>query len=99
MKAAMPPAFCASATTCSATVVLPDDSGPKISTDAAARESADAERVVERNGAREMADTGTMASFDPSRTIEPFPNCFSIWPSVSPRVRARSFSSINVMSL
>ena len=30
-KAAMPPAFCASAMTCSATVVLPEDSGPKIS--------------------------------------------------------------------
>ncbi len=28
MKAAMPPAFCALATACSATVVLPDDSGP-----------------------------------------------------------------------
>ena len=27
----MPPVFCASATTCSAIVVLPDDSGPKIS--------------------------------------------------------------------
>src|SRR5579863_7674050 len=41
-----------------------------------------------------MAATGTMASLDPNRTMEPFPNCFSIWPSVSPRVRARSFSSI-----
>ena len=27
----MPPTFCASATTCSAMVVLPEDSGPKIS--------------------------------------------------------------------
>src|ERR1700680_3696666 len=43
----------------------------------------------------EIAATGTMASFDPRRTIEPFPNCFSIWPRVSPKVRARSFSSIN----
>lgn len=28
MKAAMPPAFCALATACSASVVLPEDSGP-----------------------------------------------------------------------
>ncbi len=42
----------------------------------------------------EIAETGTIASFDPSRTMEPLPNCFSIWPSVSPRVRARSFSSM-----
>ena len=32
MNAAMPPARCASAMTCSASVVLPDDSGPKTST-------------------------------------------------------------------
>ena len=32
MKAAIPPFFCASATVCSATVVLPEDSGPYIST-------------------------------------------------------------------
>ena len=32
MNAASPPAFCASAMTCSESVVLPDDSGPKIST-------------------------------------------------------------------
>src|SRR5229473_5224096 len=42
----------------------------------------------------EITVTGTIASFDPSRTIEPLPNCFSIWPRVSPRVRARSFSSM-----
>src|SRR5580692_13162354 len=42
----------------------------------------------------EMAATCTTASFDPNRKMEPLPNCFSIWPSVSPRVRARSFSSI-----
>ncbi len=32
MKAATPPAFCTSAMACSASVVLPEDSGPKIST-------------------------------------------------------------------
>src|SRR5579872_2566500 len=42
----------------------------------------------------EITVTGTIASFEPSRTMDPLPNCFSIWPRVSPRVRARSFSSI-----
>ena len=32
MNAAVPPAFCACAITCSASVVFPEDSGPKIST-------------------------------------------------------------------
>ncbi len=32
MNAAVPPAFCASAITCSVMVVFPEDSGPKIST-------------------------------------------------------------------
>src|ERR1019366_3378628 len=40
----MPPAFCASAITCKAMVVLPEDSGPKISTTR--------QRGVERNRAR-----------------------------------------------
>src|SRR5580692_4488385 len=44
----------------------------------------------------EIAETGTIASFDPSRTIEPLPNCFSIWVSVSPSVLLRSFSSMMV---
>ena len=47
MKPQMPPLFCASATTCSASVVLPDDFGPVNLDDAAARQPADAERDVE----------------------------------------------------
>src|SRR5580704_12550997 len=94
MKAAMPPAFCASATTCSATVVLPDDSGPKISTMRPRGNPPTPSALSSEMEPDEMAATCTMASFDPNRTMEPLPNCFSIWPSVSPRVRARSFSSI-----
>src|SRR5579884_4073133 len=41
-----------------------------------------------------MAETGTIASFEPSRRMDPFPNCFSICVSVIPRFRERSFSSI-----
>jgi hypothetical protein len=94
MNAAMPPFFCASAITCSAMVVLPDDSGPKISqtrprgnppTPSAA--SSEIEPV-------EITETGTMASFDPSRRIEPLPNCFSIWLRGFLSARARSFSSM-----
>src|SRR5580704_8527241 len=94
MKAAMPPAFCASATTCSATVVLPDDSGPKISTMRPRGNPPTPSALSSEMEPDEMAATCTMASFDPNRTMEPLPNCFSIWPSVSPRVRVRSFSSI-----
>src|SRR5579863_10679320 len=43
----------------------------------------------------EITDTGTMASFAPKRSIDPFPNCFSIWPRVCSSARARSFSSID----
>src|SRR3979411_739375 len=42
----------------------------------------------------EITETGTMASFDPSRRIDPLPNCFSIWPSASSKARARSLSSM-----
>src|SRR5271165_191305 len=42
----------------------------------------------------EMTDTGTIASWEPSRRIDPLPNCFSIWLSVAVNVRARSLSSM-----
>ncbi len=48
MKAAMPPSFWASAMMWSASVVLPDDSGPKISTTRPRGHAADAEGGVER---------------------------------------------------
>ena len=51
MNAAMPPAFCASAITCSAMVVLPEDSGPKISLMRPRGNPPTPERVIERNGA------------------------------------------------
>src|SRR4051794_502024 len=35
-----------------------------------------------------------MASLAPRRRIDPFPNCFSIWPKVRVKVRPRSFSSM-----
>src|SRR5947207_8364459 len=80
-------------------VVLPEDSGPKISlirprgkppTPSAA--SSEIEPV-------EITETGTMASFDPRRRIEPLPNCFSIWPRALSKARERSLSSIGGMIL
>ena len=43
---------------------------------------------------KEMADTVTTVSLEPSRCTEPLPNCFSIWPRVNPSMRERSFSSM-----
>ena len=51
MKAAMPPAFWAWAMTCRASVVLPLDSGPKISMIAAAGNALAAQGDVERQAA------------------------------------------------
>ena len=57
--------------------------------DAAARQTADAEREVEREGARgDGLDTDVTRS--PRRMIEPLPNCFSIWPRAMSRALSRS---------
>src|ERR1043166_7204169 len=92
----MPPTLCASATTCSAIVVLPDDSGPKISEmrprgnpPTPSAWSTEIEPV-------EMAGTVTTVCA-PNRIIEPLPNCFSIWPRVAPSARLRSFSSMGIV--
>ena len=77
MNAATPPRRCASAMTCWQTVVLPDDSGPKISVirprgmppTPSARSSA-----IDPDG---MMST-CCRSAEPSFMIEPRPNCFSI---------------------
>src|SRR2546428_296826 len=92
MKAAMPPRRWASAMTWRARVVLPEDSGPKISTTrprgipptprAASRES-------EPVG---IAGTSTFSRL-PRRMIEPLPNCLSICARAASIARARSFRS------
>src|SRR5947208_2559886 len=99
MKAAMPPFFCASAITWSAMVVLPDDSGPKISLMRPRGKPPTPRAASSEIEPVEITDTGTMASFDPNRRIEPLPNCFSIWPRARSKARARSFSSMGVKLL
>src|SRR5918911_1049525 len=78
MKAARPPAFCASAMMCRARVVFPLDSGPKISTTRPLGTP-----PTPRARSRARAPVGIEAtlgrSSSPMRMIEPFPNCRSIW--------------------
>src|SRR5271157_1762800 len=95
MKAAMPPAFWASAITCRAMVVLPEDSGPKISLTRPRGKPPTPKAASTEMEPVEITETGTMASFDPSRRIEPLPNCFSIWLRAVSNARARSFSSMS----
>ena len=77
MKATTPPRCCASARTCWQSVVLPDDSGPKIS-------------VIRPRGmpptprarSRAIEPVGMKSTYcrsaEPSFMIDPRPNCFSI---------------------
>src|ERR1019366_6404265 len=90
----MPPSFCASATTCRATVVLPEDSGPKISEMRPRGKPPIPSAKSTEMDPEEIAGTAT-TGWPPRRITEPLPNCFSIWLSVAPRARARSFSSIS----
>ena len=74
----MPPRRCASAMTWSESVVLPEDSGPKISI-TRPRGTPPTPRAASRE--REpvgMAGTSIFSRL-PSRMIEPLPNCLSIW--------------------
>src|SRR5579864_4441066 len=78
MNAAWPPIFCASAITCRDMVVLPPDSGPKISITRPRGNppTPKAEsRLIEPVG---ITLTGTRTSRLPNRTMEPLPYDFSI---------------------
>src|ERR1700719_287254 len=78
MNAAWPPIFCASAITCRDMVVLPPDSGPKISITRPRGNppTPKAEsRLIEPVG---ITLTGTNTSRLPNRTMEPLPYDFSI---------------------
>src|SRR5207245_1813837 len=79
MKAAVPPAFWASAIVCSMSVVFPDDSGPKISM---TRPRGSPPVPSARSSPSEpdgMTGTSGGASVAPSFMMDPLPNCFSIW--------------------
>src|SRR2546423_13292165 len=76
-------------------VVLPDDSGPKISITRPRGNPPTPSAASNEIEPVEITETGTIASFDPRRRIEPLPNCFSIWPRAFSKARERSLSSID----
>src|SRR5215470_7511753 len=90
-NAAIPPAFCASAITWSVIVVFPEDSGPKTSITRPRGKPPTPSAASKEIAPVEMTEIGTIASFEPSRMIDPLPNCFSICERA--RSIARDFSS------
>ena len=77
MNAARPPVFCACAMIWSESVVLPEDSGPKIST---TRPRGMPPTPSAASTASEPVGITciTVSGWSPSRMIEPLPNCRSI---------------------
>ena len=84
----MPPLRWASATTCIASVDLPDDSGPKISM-TRPRGKPPIPSAMSRGSAPVGMEAMVMESFSPMRMMEPLPNCLSIWPSAASRALRR----------
>src|SRR5438445_3182282 len=92
MKAAVPPAFWASAIVCNMSVVFPDDSGPKISmTRPRGSPPVPSARSSPSEPDGMTGTSGGGASVAPSFMMDPLPNCFSIWAIASSM--ARFFSS------
>ena len=77
MNAASPPVRCASAMMCSDSVVLPDDSGPKISM-MRPRGTPPTPRAASTPIEPVEIELMGRNSFAPRRMIEPLPNCRSI---------------------
>ncbi len=92
MNAACPPAFCASAITCSVSVVLPPDSGPYTSTTRPRGRPPTPSAASSETEPVEITLTGTRTSRFPRRMIEPLPNVFSICAIADSRIFA--FSSV-----
>src|ERR1700736_841243 len=85
MKAQMPPFFWPSATVWSASVVLPEDSGPKISTTRPRGRPPTPSAMSSPSEPEEMVSTSMERSFLPSFITEPLPNWRSIWESAADR--------------
>ncbi len=93
IKAANPPRFCASATTCNATVVLPEDSGPNISI---TLPRGNPPTPSATSSARHPVEITLIPGLTdwPSFIIEPLPNCFSI----CSKAISRAFSFSNSLT-
>ncbi len=83
MKPQTPPFFCASATQWSASVVLPDDSGPKISMTRPRGRPPTPSAMSSPSDPVEMVSISTGFSPLPSRMMEPLPKARSIWESAA----------------
>src|SRR5438552_2661484 len=85
MKAQIPPFFWASATVWSASVVFPEDSGPKISTTRPRGSPPTPSAMSSPSEPDGMVSMSIERSFLPSRMIEPLPKLRSIWASAASR--------------
>src|ERR1700730_17148558 len=74
-------------------VVLPDDSGPKISMTRPRGMPPTPSAMSRPNEPVGIESTSYVAPASPKRMTEPFPNCFSIWLSAAARAFLR-FSSM-----
>src|SRR5215203_3417270 len=97
MKATTPPRFCASARTCWHSVVLPDDSGPKISV---IRPRGMPPTPIARSRAIDPVgiESTDCRSDVPSFMMEPRPNCFSIDRMAASTARDRSVDALSSFS-
>src|ERR1035438_8195509 len=93
MKAATPPAFCASAIKCKVKVVLPEDSGPKISITRPRGKPPTPSAASSEIEPLEITATGTMAP-DPRRRTAPLPNCLFEKPERARQMGAARGASI-----
>src|SRR4051812_15128235 len=98
MKAAIPPRRCASAMTCWQTVVLPEDSGPKISV-MRPRGMPPTPRARSRAIDPVGIESTDCRSAEPSFMIEPRPNCFSMARIAASTARPRSATALSTPPL
>src|SRR5215204_4986897 len=98
MKAARPPAFCASAMMCRARVVLPEDSGPKIST-IRPRGTPPTPRAMSRGSAPVEIVSTFNPPMSPSVIRAPAPNSFSICVTAACSAWSRALASFSPASL
>src|SRR3954468_23067111 len=89
----MPPLRWASATTCMASVDLPDDSGPKIST-TRPRGKPPTPRARSSDNAPVWMVSMPIEVFSPIRMMEPLPNCLSMAANATSSAFSRSLLTV-----
>src|SRR4029078_3502418 len=93
MYAQMPPLRCASATTCMASVDLPDDSGPKIST-TRPRGKPPTPRARSSDNAPVWIASMPIVVFSPILMMDPLPNCLSMAANATSSAFSRSLLTV-----